>query len=111
MAEAPESFKDLRPTEREALMEIAVMPPEERKAIVDFGKMDPEIREAMIQTARNSLAIQNICTRIINWKSVGAGAALIYAWWSGILGSVISFFAGNPAAAAIAGIIAWESIT
>lgn len=111
MRDAPESFKDLRPAEREALMEIAVMPPEERAAIVDYAKMDPEIREAMIQTARNSLAIQNVCTRLLHWKSIGAAAAVFYAWWSGLLGSLASFFAGNPAAAAVAAVIGWEVVT
>ena len=111
MPDAPESFADLRPAERAALMEIAVMPDDERHALVEYAKMDPSLREAMIQTARNSMAIQNIAMRLLHWKSIGAAAALVYAWWSGMLGALISFFTGNPAAAAIAGIIGWEVIT
>ena len=111
MSYAPESFKDLRENERAALAELAAMPDEELQAIIAFGRMDPVHRDALLQNARNTVAIQNIAARLLHWKSIGTAVALFYAWWTGILGAVVSYLAGNPAAAAVAAVVGWEVLT
>ena len=113
-AEMPETWKDLRPHEQAALMEIAVMPEDERTAIIEYGKMDPDLRQCMVEAGRNYQTVRNVAAKVLRVKPLIGAAVLIYMWMTGLLGTIWTAIAshfGPATATAAAAVAVWEALT